>query len=198
MKLIIIFLSALLLIFGLICFLIFSKTTIEFLYDGKIFRLKIINGFLKIKLNIPENNRSKKNKKSSEDETGRKNPEKRVKDYKNKFNANKNVILTFFRLMRYKIHFSKLLITLDYGCSNAAATGILYGVLWGLVSGIYNTLNLYFNAEYPEVVITPDFQRMKFDISVKGIFRVRLVHIISAIVKIIFLEIKKNKKERGS
>ena len=78
MKLIIIFLSALLLIFGLICFLIFSKTTIEFLYDGKIFRLKIINGFLKIKLNIPENNRSKKNKKSSEDETGRKNPEKRV------------------------------------------------------------------------------------------------------------------------
>ena len=48
------------------------------------------------------------------------------------------------------------------------------------------------------VNITPDFQNKKFEIRVSGILKVKLAHIINAIIKIKYMEIKKNRKERGN
>lgn len=189
----------LLLFIGFIFALLFLKSKVEFIYDGKVLKLKIVNGFLKLKFNFPEQKKKKRQDVKGKEKKDSNDPEKKVEGFKNKYNKNKNAIKMFLKLTRYKIHFQKLSITLEYGSGNAATTGILYGVIWGIVSSIYNTLNLYFNAEYPEVNVTPDFHNKKFDIAVKGILRVRLVHIISAIIKIIYSEIKKNKEanERG-
>lgn len=190
--------------FIILCFLfavmslVFFETKIIFMYDGKFIHLKVSNGILKLKLKIPEK-KTKKNKKNLRaDNLEANNPEKQINRYKEIYKENKKMLLDFFRLTRYKIKISGLSLKLGYGCGNAVSTGILYGVLWGLVSAVHGVLNLYFNSEYPKFEITPDFQNVRFEISAEGIIKVRLVHIINAVVKIIWLNIKNiNIKERG-
>ena len=182
----------LLLFLLLVCLLIFNKSEIIFSYDGEAFKLKIKNAFLSKKLYF-----SKKDKKSADKKMESSEPEEKVEGYKAKYKEYKSVIKTFMKLTRNKIEIKNLELCLNYGCSDAAKTGILYGVLWGALSAVHNALNLYFNSDYPKVNITPDFQNKKFEIKVYGILRVRLVHIINAILKIKLMEIKKNRKERG-
>lgn len=187
-----IFFIILLLFVLLLCLLLFNKSEAIFSYDGDAFKLKIKNFVFRKKFSF-----EKKDKKNTDKKTESAEPEEKVEGYKIKYKEYKSVIKTFMKLTRGKIEIKSLGLSLLYGCSDAAKTGILYGVLWGIVSAVHNALNLYFNSAYPKVNITPDFQNKKFEIKVYGILRVRLVHIINAILKIKLMEIKKNRKERG-
>ena len=187
-----IFLIILILFLLFVLFLLFNKSQIVFSYDGEVFKLKIKNGFLSKSFSFSKKDKKEDNKKIKSIE-----PEEKIEGYKSNYNKYKSVIKTFMKLTRNKIEIRSLNLNLDYGCSDAAKTGFLYGVLWGFVSAIHNTLNLYFNSDYPVVNITPDFQNKKFEIKVSGILRVRLAHIINALIKIKYMEIKKNRKERG-
>jgi len=189
MKFFLLFLLLLVLVIGIA---LFGLTKVKFDYDGKILKLEIICGFLRKRLKFPKN----KAKKSVENTEIKNDAEKRINTFKENYDKFKDVIITFFRLTRYRIHFQKLELKLEYGCGDAAKTGILYGVIWGGVSTLYNILNLYFNADYPEVDIKADFNNKKFDILLKGILKVRLVHIIIAIIKIFYGNSKQKYKEK--
>ena len=101
---------------------------------------------------------------------------------KEKFSFIWSLLCRFFAAMRYKIKIPVWRITLDFGTDNAAATGMLYGSVWGAVGTIYPLLARYAYVVYPMLDITPDFYGKRFDIKMKSIIKVRPVHIINAAV----------------
>lgn len=101
---------------------------------------------------------------------------------KEKFSFIWSLLRRFFAAMRYKIKIPVWRITLDFGTDNAAATGMLYGSVWGTVGTIYPFLARYAYVVYPMLDITPDFYGKRFDIKMKSIIKVRPVHIINAAV----------------
>lgn len=101
---------------------------------------------------------------------------------KEKFSFIWSLLRRFFAAMRYKIKIPVWRITLDFGTDNAAATGMLYGSVWGAVGTIYPFLARYAYVVYPMLDITPDFYGKRFDIKMKSIIKVRPVHIINAAV----------------
>ena len=101
---------------------------------------------------------------------------------KEKFSFIWSLLRRFFAAMRYKIKIPVWRITLDFGTDNAAATGMLYGSVWGAVGTIYPLLARYAYVVYPMLNITPDFYGKRFDINMKSIIKVRPVHIINAAV----------------
>lgn len=105
-----------------------------------------------------------------------------VAETKEKFSFIWSLFRRFFAAMRYKIKIPVWRITLDFGTDNAAATGMLYGSVWGAVGTIYPLLARYAYVVYPMIDITPDFYGKRFDIKMKSIIKVRPVHIINAAV----------------
>lgn len=168
--------------------LLFSETTVDIGYKDKKLTVLIKNGFLKIRL-YPKTNKTAENEKNEKKENSEKSyAERKIDGIKEKYEDYKKIIHLFLKSMRYRIKVKKLELGLEYGTGSAASTGVLYGVIWGLISGAYNTLSLFFDLKYPKVEIVPDFQKSKFDFTFSGILRVRLVHIINALIKIYFMK----------
>ncbi|MBQ3573008.1 MAG: DUF2953 domain-containing protein [Clostridia bacterium] len=70
---------------------------------------------------------------------------------------------------------------MEYGTGDAAATGMLYGSIWGAVSTLYPIACRWAHISYPTLDITPDFYGKRFNIEVQSIIKVRPAHIISAL-----------------
>ena len=162
--------------------LLFSEITVDIEYKDKKLTVLIKNGFLRIRLYPKTDKNTEKEKKDKNENSEKSYAERTIDGIKEKYEEYKKIIHLFLKSMRYRIKVKKLEMGLEYGTGNAATTGILYGVIWGLISGAYNTLSLFFNMEYPKVEIVPDFQKSKFDFTFSGILRVRLVHIINALI----------------
>ena len=188
----ILFLIVVLLI-AYILIVLLSETKIEIKYKEKKLDLVITNCFLKIKLSPKSNKNKDKLKKGENSEKSE--AERKIDGLKKKYSEYKEIINIFLKSMRYRIKMNKVELSLEYGTGNAATTGMLYGVIWGIVTGTYNTLSLFFNMDFPKPKIVPDFQNSKFDFAFSGIFRVRLVHIINVLIKIYFR--CKKQTERG-
>lgn len=176
------------------CMLLFSETKADIKYKDKKLFLVIKNGFIKIKIS-PKSSKVNKieEEKSNEKESE---AERKIGSVKKNYKEYKELINVFLNTMRFRIKIDSLSLSLAYGTGDAASTGILYGVVWSLISGAYNLLSGFFDFEFPKVEITPDFQQSKFDLAFSGILRVRLVHIINAFIKMYFRN-KKIKRERG-
>lgn len=79
----------------------------------------------------------------------------------------------------------------QYGWGDPALTGFSYGILWALISAFSTLFVNYTGGYFPSsafhdkmsVTIEPVFDRRVFSFSVRCIFRLRLVHIITGIVK---------------
>ena len=171
------------LIVAFILYVLFTETKVEIKYKDKKLCLSSKNGFLKIKL-YPKTDKNKAKSVKGQDEKSE--AERKIDGVKKKYKEYKELINIFLRTMRHRIKISKFDIGLEFGTGNAATTGILYGVIWGLVTGTFNTLKLFFNIDFPKTEIVPDFQNSKFDFTFNGILRVRLVHIINTLIKIYF------------
>lgn len=105
-----------------------------------------------------------------------------VSETKEEFSFIWSLLRRFFSAMRYKIKIPVWRITLDFGTDNAAATGMLYGSIWGAAGTIYPFLARYAYVVYPMLDITPDFYGKRFEMKMKSIIKVRPVHIINAAV----------------
>jgi len=171
------------LIVAFVLLLLFAETKVEIEYREKKLCLIIKNSFLKLKL-FPKTD--KKKTKQTNEKSEKSEAEKKVDGIKKKYKEYKKIINIFLKTMRYRIKITKLEMGLEFGTGNAATTGMLYGVIWGLVTGAYNTLSLFFNIDFPKTEIVPDFQKSRFDLTFSGIFKVRLVHIINTLIKIYF------------
>lgn len=91
------------------------------------------------------------------------------------------IINKLFGHLRYKVQIPVTRIKMEYGTGDAAATGMLYGSIWGAVSALYPVVCRWTHMAYPTLDITPDFYGKRFNIEAQSIIKVRPAHIISAL-----------------
>ncbi len=90
-----------------------------------------------------------------------------------------------------KIHFG-----FTYGTSDAASTGVLYGVISGIVYSVIGILTNSGKVKKSKISINPDFHKTVLQTKGECIVRLRNVHIIVILVKLIklIIKIKKGKE----
>ncbi len=94
------------------------------------------------------------------------------------------------------LKFENLTFSLDYGTGDAAATGILYGVISGIVYGIWGIIGNNAILDSYDIDIRPDYYNTLLCLDGKCIVKLRNVHIIFIGFKVIKL-LKKMKKQKG-
>ena len=109
--------------------------------------------------------------------------EKDIENKKSRLTDKTSFLWTLLREMRFKVEVSKTEIRIDYGTDDPADTGILYGIIWAAIGNLYQIFNHYLVFDFPKTEINPDFENQLFKIEFYGIIKVRLVHIISALIK---------------
>lgn len=92
--------------------------------------------------------------------------------------------------------FENIRFYLHYGTGDAASTGILYGVISGIVYGLFGMIANSSKTKKSEITINPDFTTSAFETNGECIARIRNVHIIVIAVKLLklYLKIKKGKE----
>ncbi|MBS7297905.1 MAG: DUF2953 domain-containing protein [Eubacteriales bacterium] len=102
-------------------------------------------------------------------------------------------------IISYIVHnafcFENLSFYLHYGTGDAASTGILYGVISGIVYGLFGAIANSSKTKKSEITINPDFNAAVFETNGECIVKIRNVHIIVIAVKLLklYLKIKKRK-----
>ncbi len=89
----------------------------------------------------------------------------------------------FLKELRGKVRLSDIRAELNFGTGNAASTGMLYGVFWGMYGALYAYIRKFLNFERPKLKINADFKQKIFVAEACGIITVRPVHIIFAAAK---------------
>lgn len=82
--------------------------------------------------------------------------------------------------IRKKFVFKTLNITIDYGDGDAHTTAVATGTMWGFVYNILAFITKTATVKKHKETVNPRFNERVFFLSVDGILRVRLVHIICA------------------
>lgn len=108
---------------------------------------------------------------------------KKIRRIKKEYKTYKKSAETLMTELCGTAEISDIDIRIDYGTGNAAHTGMLYGVFWGVSSALYAYVRRFLAVERPRVKITPEFNKSVFDADVSGIITVRPVHIIIAVYK---------------
>ena len=95
------------------------------------------------------------------------------------------------------IIFDDIDVNFEYGTDNPATTGILYGVINGIVYGILGVIANSIKVKKQNIIISPDFNSAKIEIGAGCIVKLKNVHIIIAGIKCLKLwnKIKKSRKE---
>ena len=200
--------------------------------NHSIFKKQILNDFSKKKNQPPENSSESDNPNSSDTSKPKNDESNAISDkinefkdrvysketgfdkeeffniyyeYKALYHEIINIIKKFLRLLRFKIHIPKLYLKFDFGTSNPANTGLIYGSAWGMLGLIYPLLARYFHIVYPTLDITPDFYGTRFDTEIKSIIKVRPIFVINAafrsltkpLLTYLFNKIKKGSVKNG-
>ena len=92
-----------------------------------------------------------------------------------------------FELIRFNFY---------YGTGDAASTGILFGVISGIVHGLVGIAANYARVDRSEIFITPEFAKTALETDGECIVKLQNVHIMVIAVKLIklLLKIKKGKE----
>ena len=208
----IIFLTVLFVFLSLICIVLFATTRVIIEYYGGELTLNIRILFFRFKISgskLRQRNKKQKKEKMSEsdrekapDESGgesskEKTPERffeKINALKEKYREYKDIINIFLSSTRNKIEFSKVYIGIAYGTGEAATTGLLYGAFWVLVGNVHSFISRQYRAEFLNVKLSPSYNRAMFEIEAEGIISLKLVHIITALLRV-FKQIRKNKQK---
>ena len=167
-----------LLIIGLILTgLLFLKTKVIVSYKNDKFNIVFRNGLIKYTYKPKE-----KPQKEEKDVT-RESIERDIDDKKSRLTDKTSFLWILLCEMRFKVEVLKTEIKIDYGTDDPADTGILYGIIWAAIGNLYQIFNHYLVFDFPNVEINPDFENQLFEIEFYGIIKIRLVHIINALIK---------------
>lgn len=147
--------------------------------DGK---FKITVTFLKIKLfsNVsPKKKKVDNKKKESKEKT---NDDKlTLENLGEYFSIVKLVFSDIKKVLRYfkrKIKCNKFQVDITFGLSDAAETGIATGMFWALIGTVYPVIDSSIDIKNPEISVNPKFNTDMFDIEYKGIYKLKIIHII--------------------
>lgn len=166
-----------LLIIGLILTgLLFLKTRVIVSYKNDKLNIVFKNGLIKYTYKPKEKPQEEKN-------VTRESIERDIDDKKSRLTDKTSFLWILLREMRFKVEVLKTEIKIDYGTDDPADTGILYGIIWAAIGNLYQIFNHYLVFDFPKVEINPDFENQLFEIEFYGIIKIRLVHIINALIK---------------
>lgn len=148
------------------------------------FRLKVKDGKKK---------KTKTDKKEPEEEKGAKEIEKSA--------LGLDFILDLFgdfrAFVRKGLFLKDFKLEIDFGVSDAAATAVTVGALWGAAYGLIALIERLFTVKKPEVDVTPRFNEDVFRMTAQGIIVTRLAHIIAVALILVYKYLKyKNSKRR--
>ncbi len=173
-----IILGILLLLLLFVTVILFSKTKVIVSYKNERLSVRFRNGILRYTLKLDDKAENEK-----EERVTKESIEEKVDKKKEKLSDKTSFLWTLLREMRFRLEVVKTELRVDYGTDDPADTGILYGVIWAAVGNLYQLFNQYLVFDFPKVEINPDFENTLFKIEFYGIIRVRLVHIINALIK---------------
>ena len=83
-----------------------------------------------------------------------------------------------FRYFKKKIKASKFFINITFGLPDAAETGIATGMIWAFIGFVYPLVDTIFDVKDPEISVNPKFNCEYFDIEYKGIYKLKIIHIV--------------------
>ncbi len=95
----------------------------------------------------------------------------------------KGLALAAFKYIRHEVYISDIKVNSKFGTGEASQTGIIHGAVWALIADIYAVLASMFYVEFPQVELEPVFNETVFEIGAEGIIRIRIVHIITAVLR---------------
>ena len=182
------FIILVILIFAILLFVPFF-IVVEFSKkdDKKSFDLKIKYLFFCIKIKDKKAEKRKKTIKEKEDSDLMKKIKKGIKVFKE---IEDDVVDILYYASEKAIKIRKLTFFLDFGLSNPMNTGISTGAMYGVVYNILAMLNNFFKIEECDVKINPDFERKHFDIESGCILKIKNVHIIIIVFKVLKMYFK--------
>lgn len=129
---------------------------------------------------------------------------KKIRFYDAAFAHLKSDLIRLLSYFKKKLRIPCYTMHLDLGFADAANTGIAagaaYAVVYSLAALIYNQLNL--KKKDLDVYVTPHFHSVRTDFYFNGIFCLRFVHIIKALIMLLgiynkFKKFKNKTKEGG-
>lgn len=180
-------------------FILFVPVGIGAKYENgafAIFKIAFFSFEIPVKKTVRKKSKSKKNDGKKPDK------EKIVGGHFKKCVSTLDFVLSVFgdfrRFVRKRVSLSNFDMTVKVGTANAASTAVCTGHLWSLSYNILSLIDKIVYVDNPKVDIVPMFNEATFSVSVKGIIKTRIAHIIAAAIVFAykFLKYKKNKTRR--
>ncbi|MDR1392131.1 MAG: DUF2953 domain-containing protein [Clostridiales bacterium] len=109
----------------------------------------------------------------------------------------KEILRLIFVKMRHKVEIEKFDLKVKMGAGNASTTGVVYGAAWGFYSSLYAFLSHCFYIKKQSFEIVPDFYNKKLDFEIETIIKVRLLHVIRAILKSSLIYLKYSRRKNN-
>ena len=97
--------------------------------------------------------------------------------------------------IRKKILLRKLEWETEFGTGDAAITGILSGILWGIKGNLFTILKIHLRSHKISFNIIPYFDKELFKTYVHCIIQLKIGHAIIASIKTLYLYFKRGDKE---
>ena len=188
-------------IIGLLAIIAFIPIRFGIRYEKKNVEEWLRIGFFKLELNKKEKKEKAIQKESDEVQNSEKPKQSltsKIKKGINIYNNNAEDIKGVVGYVAKKaIIFDDIDVNFEYGTDNPATTGILYGVINGIVYGILGVIANSIKVKKQNIIISPDFNSAKIEIGAGCIVKLKNVHIIIAGIKCLKLwnKIKKSRKE---
>jgi len=123
-----------------------------------------------------------------------------LEDLNKYFDAYKKIsedIKKMFRYFKRKIKAREFELNVTFGLLDAAETGIATGMIWAFIGNIYPVIDTLIEIKDPHISVNPKFNCEYFELEYKGIYKLKIIHIIYiAICGLkLFLKYKKEIKD---
>jgi len=107
----------------------------------------------------------------------------KVEHVKNSLIEVKDVLVDVLGYLAPRAEISDISVKSRFGTGDAAKTGMICGAFWALSGNVYAFLCRFFNIEFPDIQLEPLFEQKYFEVEARGIIKIRLVHIITALMR---------------
>ncbi len=178
---------------ALIIVLLFVPTyfSFEFVKDGKNKKIDVLVSylFIKIKLNRPQKD-GKKREENKEKKKTAPLPEKIKRGIRVFKTVEDDVSELLFYAASHAVRIKDISFYINFGLGDAMYTGISTGAFYGVLYNIISLLNNHIGVESVSVSVNPDFQNKLFNMRTKCILRVKNVHIMIMIFKVLKMYFK--------
>lgn len=101
-------------------------------------------------------------------------------------------LLLLLRVMRNTVICDKLYWTTAFGLPDAAQTGVLSGVIWGIKGNILAVIKWFFIFEdlKPEIEVLPDFKNAHLFVEIKSSFKFYPYKLLKAGLQIVYQKVR--------